>query len=76
LAGNREQLPANGSAPRANALTAPHHPAKGTESATHAVMYLLRGDVPRPVRKVRGDKEWEANCCLYVGFPLLIPLTL
>ena len=36
-------------------------------------MYLLRGDVPRPVRTVRGDKEWEANCCLYVGFPLLIP---
>jgi len=25
------------------------------------------------VRKVRGDKEWEANCCLDVGFPLLIP---
>jgi len=36
-------------------------------------MYLLRGDVPRPVRTVRGDKEWEANCCLYVGFPLRIP---
>src|SRR6202021_1427576 len=36
-------------------------------------MYILRGDVPRPVRTVRGDKEWEANCCLYVGFPLLIP---
>jgi hypothetical protein len=25
------------------------------------VMYLLRGDVPRPVRTVRGDKELEAN---------------
>jgi hypothetical protein len=25
------------------------------------VMYLLRGDVRRPVRTVRGDKEWEAN---------------
>jgi hypothetical protein len=25
------------------------------------VLYLLRGDVRRPVRTVRGDKEWEAN---------------
>src|ERR1700722_14368430 len=37
------------------------------------VMYILRGDVPRPVRTVRGDKELEDNCCLYLGFPLLIP---
>jgi len=25
------------------------------------VMYILRGDVRRPVRTVGGDKEWEAN---------------
>src|ERR1700679_840312 len=37
------------------------------------VMYILRGDVPRPVRTVRENKELEANCCLYVGFQLLIP---
>src|ERR1700733_7334726 len=37
------------------------------------MMYILRGNVPRPVRTVRGDKELEANCCLYVGFQLLIP---
>jgi hypothetical protein len=24
-------------------------------------MYILRGDVGRPVRTVREDKEWEAN---------------
>jgi hypothetical protein len=31
-------LPANGSASRANTLTARHHCADGTESAPHAVM--------------------------------------
>jgi hypothetical protein len=28
-----------------------------------------------PMRKVRGDKKLDANCCLYVGVQLLIPLT-
>ena len=56
LAGKREQLPANGSAPRANALTAPHHLADGTgPDSVCAVMYLGQ------LRTVRGDKEWDAN---------------
>jgi hypothetical protein len=33
------------------------------------VMYL------GPLRTVRGDKKLDANCCLYVGVQLLIPLT-
>jgi hypothetical protein len=26
-----------------------------------------------PMRRVRGDKKLDANCCLYVGVQLLIP---
>ena len=37
------------------------------ELSLRAVMYV------GPVRKVRGDKKLDANCCLYVGVQLLIP---
>src|ERR1700721_2880582 len=38
-----------------------------TPSSVYAVMYV------GPVRIVRGEKELDANCCLYVGVQLLLP---
>jgi hypothetical protein len=53
---------------RVNSLTAPHHRAKRTESAPHAVMYI------GPTSAVRGDKRLDANGGEQLASSLLSPL--
>jgi hypothetical protein len=67
--GNGEQLPLQDLASRANSHTGQHHHANPSYSVC-VVIFVA------PMRKVRGDKKLDANCCLSLASSFLSPLTL
>jgi hypothetical protein len=62
LAGNKEAVAGQRLRPSGECSHRSTPPRHGHSICSRWIaMYILRGDVRRPVRTIRGDKEWEAN---------------